>query len=308
MSESITNYRLRITNFVRRAGGTFFLLCALCAFAGSSFGQATLDLLAEKIARGNDEQKRDALFQIRNLETAESARLAVPALKDKSEIVRATAAFSVIDLPPEESLSVLLPLLKDKKELVRREAARALGATANANAVGALVRTFQTDKIADVRNASIVALGEIGDASAIEFLTGILRRKVKQEEEFPRRSAARSVGQIAQILQTGKRAVLTPENFLPDRYKPVAKPKYPNLIETFPTFRAAQTVLIEMLKDARETDDAKREAAFALGAIGDRAAISVLQANLTAKDYYLAQICKEALRKIAVYRGEKISE
>lgn len=296
-------------NFGARAGRIFILFCALCDFtAGNSFGQTNLNLLAEKIARGNDEQKRDALFQIRNLATTESARLAVPALKDKSEIVRATAAFSVLALPPEESLNDLLPLLKDKKELVRREAARALGATANANAVGALVQTFQTDKISDVRNACVIALGEIGNASAIEFLTNILQRKSKQNEEFSRRSAARSVGQMAQILQTGKREVLTPEDFLPDRYKPIAKPKRPNLIETFPTFRAAQTVLIQMLTDARETDDAKREAAFALGAIGDRAAIPVLQANTNAADYYLAQICKEALRKIAVYRGEKFSE
>lgn len=298
---SNTNYKLRITNFARRRFKFVVSVCALCVFtAGNFFAQTNLDSLAEKIARGSVEEKRDALFQIRNLETVEAARRAVPALKDKSEVVRATAAFAVLSLPKDESLANLLALLKDKKELVRREAARALGKTANPNALNFLIQTFRADKIPDVRNASIVAVGEIGDVAAIEFLTEILRRKPKESEEFQRRAAARSIGQIAQIIQTGKREVLTPEDFLPERYKQIEKPKY-LLLETFPTFRSAQTALIEVLQNARETDDARRESAFALGAIGDRAATAVLQANLDAKDYYLAQICREALRRIAVY-------
>jgi HEAT repeat protein len=52
------------------------------------------------------------------------------------------------------------------------------------------------------------------------------------------------------------------------------------------------------VQNAREADDARREAAFALGAIGDASATAALQSNLDAKDYYLAQISKEALRKI----------
>lgn len=307
MKTSITNYRLRATN-LRRAIKTFVLVCALgiCG-AQTSAAQTNLDVLAEQIRRGNAEQKRDALFEIRKLKTAEASRLAIPALTDKSEIVRATAAFSVVFLPPDESLTVLLPLLKDKKELVRREAAYALGKTRNANAINALLQVFQTDKIGDVRNASIVALGDIGNPAAIDALTKIVERKPKENEEFTKRAAARSIGQIAQILQTNKTEVLTPEDFLPDEYKRIERPKYPLLSESFPVFRQAQNVLIRVLQNAsnEESNDARREAAFALGAIGDAVAISVLQTNLTAEDYYLAQICREALRKIAVYQNAK---
>jgi HEAT repeat protein len=56
--------------------------------------------------------------------------------------------------------------------------------------------------------------------------------------------------------------------------------------------------LTGVLQNSSESEDVKREAAFALGAIGDAAAIPVLQANLNDQDYYLAQISREALRKI----------
>jgi HEAT repeat protein len=296
------------------------LLCVLFVFAGSSFSQnvalpqTQFDWLTEKthleqrIKSGDTEQKRDALFQIRNFGTEEASRIAIPALTDKSEIVRATAAFSVIFLPKDEASNVLLPLLKDKKELVRREAAYALGKVGNPNALNPLVQVLQKDKITDVKNAAIVALGEIGDAAAIDALTRILQNKPKKEnppDEFLRRSAAHSIGQIAQIIQTNKTVTSTPENLLPDKFNLIEKPKYPNLVKTFPVFRAAIDFLIQTLQNPRELDDVKRETAFALGAIGDEAAKNVLQANLNAEDYYLIQISKEALRKISVYANEK---
>ncbi len=304
----IKNHALGITS----RKNNFRLLVFLCAFfivwVKIAFAQTNLDFLAEKINHGNIEQKRDALFQIRNLETEPASRIAIPALADKSEIVRATAAFSVIFLPKDEALNILLPLLNDKKELVRREAVYALGKARNPNAINALLQVFQTDKITDVKNAAIVALGEIGDAAAIAALTSILQNKPKKEnpaDEFLRRSAAHSVGQIAQIIQTSKTEVRTPESFLPEKFNPIEKPKYPKLAENFPVFRAALNALIQTLQNPSEFNDVKREAAFALGAIGDASAKNVLQANLNGEDYYLAEIAAEALRKISVCANEK---
>jgi len=321
VKKAITNYELRITNLKHLFQCSVFL-CALFVFAGNLLAQdfnltrAQIDWIAEKsflertIQTGSDEQKRDALFRIRNLENVETSRIAIAALTDKSEIVRATAAFSVIFLPRDEALAVLLPVLKDKKELVRREAAYALGKTGNPNAVNSLLQTFQTDKISDVKNACVIALGEIGDASAVSELVKILQRKPNMKEEFLRRSAARSIGQIAQIIQTGKREIQTPEDFLPEKYVSTQKLKYTNLTETFPQFQAANDILIQTLQHFAETDDVKRETAFALGAIGAASAIPVLQSNLQAKDYYLAKICAEALRKISasstLINGNKI--
>lgn len=276
----------------------FLLYSAFFAvFAVSIFAQTNLDTFAEIFKRGKTEQKREALFQIRNFESAEASRIAIPALQDADEIIRATAAFAVIFLPPDEAAQVLLPLLSDKKELVRRETAYALGKVRNQDAISPLIQILQKDKVFEVRNAAIVALGQIGDVSAVAELVKLLQKKPNDKEEFLRRSAARSIGQIAQVIQTDKVKVITPEDFLPEKYHIIEKPKYANLIETFPTFRAANDVLIQTLQNPKETDDVKREAAFALGEIGDVSAIPILRANLDAKDYYLVQICQAALNK-----------
>jgi HEAT repeat protein len=284
----------------------------LCAFAGYSFAQKDMSVqnrgdwlvasnfLVRAIVEGTIEQKRDALLQIRNLEFAEASRIAVPALKDSSEIVRATAAASVIFLPPDEAAQNLLPLLSDKKPLVRREAAYALGAVGNPNSINRLLQLLQRDKVAEVRNAAIIALGQIGSVSVISELVRILQRKPQAKEEFARRSAARSVGQIAQYIQTGERQIVTPESFLSGRLETLKQPKYPRLVEAFPQFRIAINVLIQTLRNPQEFQDVKREAAFALGAIGDESATPVLQQNTNHADYYLAEISRESLRKIAV--------
>lgn len=295
----MTYFKGRMTNlnfWVRHSSFLFVLL----VFSAHASAQTSFENFAETIERGSAEQKRDALFQIRNLKSAEASRVAVPALRDAAEIVRATAAFSVIFLPKTEAFAVLSPLLQDKSALVRRETAYALGKVGDANAVNLLLQTFQKDKIAEVKTAAIVALGAIGDASAITELTKILQRKPSEKEEFWRRSAARSIGQIAQIIQTDKTRVTTPKNFLPDRYKQPDAPKYADLSEQFPAFRPATAILIQVLQNRKESGDVRREAAFALGAIGDETAFAILQSNLNAEDYYLAEICREALLKFKI--------
>lgn len=252
--------------------------------------------LSRSISHGSVEEKRNVLFEIRNLKSEKASRLAIPALRDGSEIVRATAASSVIFLPKTEAASVLLPLLNDKAEFVRREAAYALGEVGDSSATVPLLRIMARDKILEVRNAATIALGKIGDASAIDALTGILRNRPKEDDEFLRRAAARSIGQIAQIIGTGNRRVLTPQNFLPDKFKEIDSAD--DLTAQNPQFRAAADVLTRVLTSRSEADDTRREAAFALGAIGDESSVSVLRVSLNSADTYLAEIAEEALLKI----------
>ena len=143
-------------------------------------------------------------------------------------------------MPKAEAAQVLLPNLQDKSEIVRRETAYALGKVGDASAVNSLLQTLQKDKIFEVRTASAVALGEIGDVSAIGELIKILQKKPKEDEEFLRRAAARSIGQIAQIVQTNDEKVLTPENFLPDKYKDLKQPKYLNLKNRISDFHSSR--------------------------------------------------------------------
>lgn len=302
MNELITNDELRMTNWRRCVSRGVFLI-AFCVFGFNVFAQTNLETFAQIIERGNVEQKRDVLIEIRNLANAEASRAAVPLLKNSSEIVRATAAASVIFLPKTEALENLLPLLADKSPFVRREAAYALGKIQNPSAINFLIQTFQKDKILEVKSACVVALGEIGDASAIDFLMKILQKNPQAKEEFLRRGAARSVGQIARIIQTGEAEVLTPENI--SKPKPETSPINPPLVKKFPQFVPAIEVLIQTLQNKKEFPDVKREAAFALGAIGDASAISILQNLSNAEDYYLAEIARQSLRKISVAANQK---
>lgn len=231
--------------------------------------QAVVDLQIQRLQSSDAETRRDAVQKLVLLENAVAARAALDALNDSSEIVRAVACKAAAVLPDEEAAAFLIPFLKpknEKSEFVRREAASALGRAASKNAVPDLISSLQTDKTPSVRAASAIALGNIADERAIDSLTRILRlpdtKKIRKSvDEFVRRSAARALGEIR-----NKKAV---------------------------------PVLIEVLRDVKNSDDIRREAAFALGTIADDSAAEVLRENLNAKDYLLAEIAAEGLQKIA---------
>ena len=275
------------------------LLCLLNTFVaaqvsgpGQVLSESTVARLRSHISTGTIEEKRAALLDIRNYSSPEASRLALPALTDKNEMVRSTAASSIIFLPKPEAARALLPLLDDKAEFVRREAAYALGEVGDPSATSRLVRLMTRDKVLEARTAAAAALGKLGDVSAVEPLLGVLRTSPKEDDEFLRRSAARSIGQIAQIRETGKTTVLTPQNFLPDKFKDIEGGSGQSGLAS------ATSLLIRVLENDRESDDTRREAAYSLGAIGDPAARAALQRFTTSPDTYLAEICREALLKI----------
>lgn len=206
----------------------------------------------------------------------DASRVAARALSDSSPIVRATAARSVLSLSSGEAAVLLVPLLRDRDEFVRREAAYALGSegsSGGAEVVQALVNALEVDKKSSVRASAAVALGQIGAREAAPALAGALarrlpprgfpsrptRRKV-EKDEFVRRSAAIALGQMGA--------------------------------------REAAQVLTDALSDPRSPADLRREAARALGLIGDPSAAPFLRAALRADDPHLAVIAVEALRRI----------
>ncbi len=221
----------------------------------------------------DEEDRRDAVLLLGLIARPESSRAAAVALSDRSAIVRATATRAVLSLPPEKAAALLIPLLRDRSEFVRQEAAYALGNTKSRTSVQALITVLEKDRSAGARGAAAVALGEIADESAtlplIEAfvqprqasgLVNRIRRRKVEENEFVRRSAVRSLGQISS--------------------------------------RAAVPALIDILSRQDASDDVRREAARALGMIGDPAAIPALRGVLTARDPYLARAAYEALRRL----------
>lgn len=295
MSGLIENYKLKIKKLRRLIFGAAFF----CFFAANIFAQNLTDeqirQQAERLQKGDEETRRDALHKLRASESKNASRIAAEGLTDKSEIVRATAPFSVVSLPSDEAAENLLPQLKDRSEYVRRETAYALGKTRNVRATQPLLEILQRDKEYSVRCAAAVALGEIGDISAVDALTAILQRNPREEEEFLRRAAARSIGQIAEATLLKE---FQAQAEIKD-YNAFVLANRKTLSEKYPALRNAVPVLIKTVQNRNEADDPKREAAFALGAIGDARATAILQANLNAEDYYLAEISRQALRKIS---------
>ena len=272
----------------------FFFLIALLFFATAALSQ-DLSVLSQTLRSGNTEEKRDALMTLRSMQSEDSSRVAVIALNDKTPIVRATAASSVVFLPGPEAVAALSPLLNDKDEFVRREGAFALGTVGDAAAAPLLIRSMRSDKSLEVRSAAAAAVGKTGNPDAVSPLAAVFSQSPSEDNELLRRSAARSIGQIAQIMRSGKTRVITPQDFLPEKYKDIDAQPSPELSSHF---KSAVGLLIRVLENSSEADDTRREAAFALGAIGDRSAESVLTKYTSSSDVYLAEISKEALLKL----------
>lgn len=246
------------------------LLCtSVCAQASRNLTplQAEIEKHRERLTAGDVEERRDAVMRLGNLHVAEASRAAMPALSDPAPVVRAHAAKAILSVDPEHAVAALLPLLKDKDEFVRREAAYALGLTRSRSATAALSERLLTDKEDGVRAAAAVALGDIADEAAVISLVGTLapelsgnRKRKREQNVFVLRAAAVALGKIGS--------------------------------------RAGTAALISVLNNEKLDSDVRREAARALGMIGDPSAAPALRSASTAPDPYLSQVAYEALRKL----------
>jgi HEAT repeat protein len=244
--------------------------------AGQSDAQLTpiqreIERQRRRLNSADIEERRDALMRLGSLKRPDASRVAAVGLSDAAPIVRVTAMHAIRSLPQAEAATLLIPLLPDKLEFVRREAAYALGETHSRTAVAPLVNVLLTDKEAGVRGAAAVALGEIRDESAVQPLSQVLagrnekKKKAKTgENQFVMRAAARSLGQIRS--------------------------------------RSGVDVLIATLANDANDNDVRREAATALGLIGDPSAGPALQAAFASSDPYLSEAAREALRLLKLAR------
>ena len=235
--------------------------------------QLEIEKQRSRLNSGDVEDRRDALVRLRSLRHPDASRAALAALTDPSAMVKASAAAAVLSLPAAEVSGYLIPLLNDKDEFVRQQVAYALGQRGNRTAITALVERL-TDKQDSVRGAAAVALGEIADVQALPALAALLdpqptqatskksKSKSKREQNpFVLRATVHALGQIGS--------------------------------------RTAAPVLISLLQDEKAEPDIRREAAVALGAIGDGSALPALRSAVTASDPYLAQIAHDAIKRIS---------
>ena len=225
-----------------------------------------------RLTSAEEEERRDAVMRLGALHLPAASRVCLPALADAAPMIRAVAAKAILSLGPEESSGALIPLLNDKDEFVRRETAYALGLTHSRTATSALGDRLINDKEDGVRGAAAVALGEIADEGAVVTLVGVLesqsspqsKAKSKRKNErnhFVLRAVAAALGRIRS--------------------------------------RAAVPALIATLTNETLPDDVRREAARALGLIGDPAALPALRIVSSAGDPHLSRLAFESLRKIS---------
>jgi HEAT repeat protein len=230
--------------------------------------QREIERQRQRLKSEDIEERRGALMRLGSLKRPDASRVAANGLSDIEPIVRVTAAHAVLSLAGDEAATLLLPLLQEKLEFVRREAAYALGETRSRSAVAPLINILTNDKETGVRGAAAVALGEIGDEAEVEplaqLLTGQTRKQKARAEanEFVMRAAARSLGQLKS--------------------------------------RAGTAVLIATLANDANPVDVRREAATALGMIGDTSATPALQAASTSNDPYLSEAARGALHRLKV--------
>ena len=250
----------------------------VCLFVNLTNAQSTRNLTPAQIAierqqqrlsSGDEEDRRDALMRLGAMRSEAASRVALAGLSDVSPIVRVTAAKAILSLPPAQSAAALLPLLQDKDEFVRREVAYSLGVTRSRTATDALSERLLNDKEAGVRGAAAVALGHIGDESAVIALASALapqlsapaKSKRKPEENpFVLRAAAVALGQIKN--------------------------------------RAGVPALLFAVNNEKFPYDVRREAARSLGLIGDPSAIPALQSASLSEDPFLSRLAHESLRKL----------
>ena len=230
--------------------------------------QREIERQRQRLSSTEAEERRDALMHLGNLKRPDASRAAAAALNDEIPAVRVAAAHALVSSPSAEAANLLFPLLKDKNEFVRREAAFALGESRSRTATSILVDLMLHDKKPSVRGAASVALGQIGDESAVTALSQVIsgqgskKKKSKSfEEEFIVRAAVRSLGQIGS--------------------------------------RTSVPTLISALQDETNSIETRREAATALGSIGDSSALPALQAAFaTNADPYLSEAARAAIRQI----------
>ncbi|HEY6804680.1 MAG TPA: HEAT repeat domain-containing protein [Pyrinomonadaceae bacterium] len=224
--------------------------------------QETIEAQRQRLNSADAEERRDALMKLGSMRRPEASSVAMAGLSDAAPMVRAVAAKAILAVGSEQSVPALLPLLNDKDDFVRREAAYALGLTKSRAATSALTGLLVGDKEDGVRSAAAVALGEIGDEAAVISLAGVLAPEGKKREKngFVMRAAARSLGQTRS--------------------------------------RAGVPALVVALGNEKLDGDIRREAAQALGLIGDPSAVSALRTAATSEDPYLAQAAVNSLKKL----------
>src|ERR1700752_3139024 len=212
-------------------------------------------------------------------------------IKSKNRDTRYRAVEKLGNAGNVKAVMTLVSLLQDSDYAIRNQAAEALGKIGDMRAVEPLIVALQHSDCS-MRETSARALGKIGDARAIEPLLAMLQ----DSNYYMREQAAEALGALSyQPTDETQQAILF-----------VAKKRWWKAIELGPV---AIKPLVVALKGCdtyvRQSSDkyVRREAAEALGKIGDPRAVESLIAALGRSDSEVQSKAAEALGKIGDARA-----
>jgi len=218
---------------------------------------------------------------------AEVSRLANQ-LKSPDEEARRDAAFQLTQLKGDAASAALVSALTDPSPRVRAAVAAALGERAEQPVESSLASRLFADKDKFVRKTIAYALARFSGSDRAAALISAL----KDKDPEVRGAAAVSLGDHADAS-----AVNALSTCLSDK-SPFVRAQAAHALGMNKR-DAMQTVpaLINVLeKDSDE--EAKRQAATALGQIGDRSSLSALERARRDKDPYLVRAAIDAIRTI----------
>ena len=140
--------------------------------------------------------RKSAAYALGKLKSNQSIAALTAALQDKDLEVRGAAAVSLGEYEDPSAMTALTASLADKSAFVQERAARALGryGRAAASAVPSLIKLITTDAIHGVKLHAVIALGQIGDRSALPPL----EKATHDKDPYVSRAATEAIKRIAE--------------------------------------------------------------------------------------------------------------
>lgn len=219
--------------------------------------------------------------------SSEIARL-VDQLKSSDEEKRRDAALQLAAIDSPATIPALTSLLNDPSERIRALVITSLAQVGNSSMVPLIAARLSQDKKPFVRKAAAFALGRFQSNEGTMALVAAL----KDKDIEVRGAAAVALGDYADA------AAIEPlERALEDKAEFVRAQSARALGANGSAARRAVPRLIKLLTSDKE-QEVKRQAATALGRIGDRAALPALERAERDPDPYLSQAALEAIKMI----------
>lgn len=222
----------------------------------------------------------------------------------KAHYIRMKAAEALGKLRDKKAVDQLIHALEDEDEFVRREAAEALGKIRNKKAVDPLIHMLM-DKDEYVRTYAAEALGKIRDKKAVDPLIHVIKDEDMGEAATVAliRLGEPAVKPLIQMLKdknedVRERAVWALEKLGWEPKRDIGKARYLIVKGEWDELVQLGQLAVGPLIHALEDEDARANAAEALGKIGDEKAVDPLIHTLEDEERMVRRNAAGALGRI----------